>query len=118
MVDFATMASAVHAIGIDPVIATAVGASAGATTNFLLSRTWIFPDDGPRRGPALGGQAARYATVAFASLCLNTLGEYLAFRVLGLNYLVARVAVAILVSLLWNYPLHRTYVFPRTDARE
>jgi hypothetical protein len=48
--------------------------------------------------------------VAGASLGLNDLGEFLLVRA-GLGYVVARVVVAVTVSNLWNYPLHKFFVF-------
>lgn len=92
-----------------PVLGTVVGASLGAATNFALSRRWVFPD----HGGTAPGQAARYALVSGASLGLNALGEYALAVLAGLPYLPARLAVAAAVSLLWNFPMHRWFVFPR-----
>jgi putative flippase GtrA len=56
-------------------------------------------------------QAWRYALVSGASLGLNTVGEYLFFRVLGLQYMLARIVTSLIVSNGWNYPMHRFFVF-------
>jgi len=110
-VDFGVMIALVEIAGVHPVAATALGALCGALTNFLLGRSWVF-----RRADAKAtGQALRYALVSSASLALNTLGEHLAIRS-GLGYLRARLLVAVLVSVLWNYPMHKFFVF-RTQSR-
>ena len=106
-VDFGTMIALVHA-GLSPVAGTAIGASCGATANFTMGRHWIFPADTPAR---VHRQITRYAIVSAASLGLNTLGEFVMHDVLHMQYVVARLIVAVLVSLAWNYPLHRAWVF-------
>jgi putative flippase GtrA len=93
--------------------ATAVGAAAGGVTNFLLGRTWIFRAE---HTPA-GGQAVRYFFVSGASLGWNALGEYVLHDRLGLQYVLARAIVAVAVSLLWNFPMHRSFVFAGGQPR-
>ena len=106
-VDFATMIMAVEVFRAHAVAGTAVGALCGALTSFLLGRTWVFR----RSDMAPTGQLLRYAMVASASLGLNVLGEYLLVVRAGVGYVPARVVVAVLVSNLWNYPLHKYFVF-------
>jgi putative flippase GtrA len=108
-VDFSTMIGLVEGLGISPALATALGASAGAVTNFSLNRAWTFLQQGAQQA-APSGQAIRYAMVSFASLLLNTAGEWLLVRA-GSPYIAGRVVVAVLVSVLWNFPLHRRFVF-------
>ena len=105
--DFATMIACVHA-GLGAVVATAIGATCGAVTNFTLARHWIFPAGASGR---VHRQAVRYALVSLASLGLNTLGEYLLVDVVRLHYLFARVLVSGLVGIGWNYTMHRAWVF-------
>ncbi len=88
-------------------MSTAFGALCGALTNFLLGRTWIFH----RTDAGAPGQMIRYALVSGASLGLNSLGEYYFAVRLGLAYLPARVIVATVVGNLWNYPMHKFFVF-------
>jgi putative flippase GtrA len=112
LVDFGTLALLVERFGVHPVAATALGALAGAVFNFTLARRWIFRDhDG-----SAAAQALRYALVSGASLGLNTLGEYALATRLGVHYLLARALVALLVSLCWNFPMHRRVVFPRAGS--
>jgi putative flippase GtrA len=106
-VDFGTMILAVERFALAPALATAMGAVLGALTNFALGRTWIF-----RYGSGhWGSQAMRYAVVSGASAGWNTLGEYLMHDAALVPYVSARVVVSIAVSLLWNFPLQRRFVF-------
>jgi putative flippase GtrA len=107
LVDFATMIACVHA-GLTPVAGTALGAGVGAAANFALGRYWVFPAGLPGRARR---QAIRYALVSLSSLALNTLGELLLHDVAHMQYVLARVVVAGAVSLAWNFPLQRGWVF-------
>ncbi len=112
-VDFGVMISLVH-LGLTPVAGTAIGATSGAVMNFTLGRHWIFPANSPGR---VDRQAIRYALVSAASLGWNTLGEFVVHDLLRVQYVVARLIVAVVVSLGWNYPLQRAWVFA-SRARE
>jgi putative flippase GtrA len=111
-VDFATMIFLVEALGFSAVSATALGAACGAITNFTLGRAWIFR----RHDRDARAQALRYAAVSTGSLGLNTLGEALVTGLFGVPYALARVVVAVTISVLFNFPLHRGFVF-REAAR-
>jgi putative flippase GtrA len=111
--DFGTMILAVERFAVAPTPATAAGATAGAIANFLLGRTWVFR----HREGHWTGQAVRYALVSGASAGWNTLGEHLMHDMAHVPYLPARIAVAIAVSLAWNFPMHRHVVFRQGRSR-
>jgi putative flippase GtrA len=112
-VDFGVMIALVECFHASPVVGTAVGATVGALTNFLLGRAWIFPGHAGH----WSGQALRYAMVSAASAGLNALGEHLVCDVARLQYVLARVLVSVAVSLLWNFPMQRRFVFREGKAR-
>lgn len=107
-VDFGVMIACVSGLGMGPVAGTAWGAAAGALTNFALGRHWIFEAHERAWAP----QALRYAAVSAASLGLNAAGEYLLAVRLGVAYIAARALTAVVVSLVWNLPMQRRFVFP------
>jgi putative flippase GtrA len=109
--DYALMILAVERLGVTPPVATALGAMAGAVANFLLGRAWIFHAD---KG-AWTAQAARYAVVSGASAGWNALGVLVLHDV---PYVWARVAVSIAVSVLWNFPAQRRFVFRTLETGE
>ena len=112
-VDFAVMITWVEGLGFSPVVGTAVGACLGAATNFLLGRLWVFHGHSGHWAP----QGSRYAVVSAASAGWNALGEHLLHDVAGMQYVLARVFVSIAVSLLWNFPMQRRFVFREGNAR-
>jgi putative flippase GtrA len=114
-VDFAVMIGVVQGLGLSPVTGTAMGAAVGAGANFTLGRRWIFPTDDPAR---MHLQAVRYAAVSLTSLLLNALGEFVLHDLLRVQYVAAGLVVAVAVSIAWNYPLHRAWVFAPARSRE
>lgn len=105
--DFGTLFFATEVLGIWYVLSTGLGALFGAVTNFVLNRFWSFGVAHLHWGP----QAFRYTLVSTGSLGLNMLGVYVFTDEMGLKYGLSKVITAILVGLLFNFPLHRRYVF-------
>jgi putative flippase GtrA len=105
--DFLTMVACVELAGVRPVPATALGALVGGITNFTINRHYTYH----ATQMPVGGQVWRFALVSGTSLGLNTAGEALFHNVLGVQYLLARVIVATLVSNGWNYPMLKYFVF-------
>jgi len=114
VVDFGAMILLVEGLGISPVAATAIGASFGGITNFTLGRAWIFR----HHSGHIASQAIRYAAVSAAGAGLNALGEHIVHDRAHVQYVVARALVAIAVSLLWNYPMQREFVFQEGGGHE
>jgi putative flippase GtrA len=112
VVDFGAMILLVEGLHLRPEVATAIGATLGGITNFTLGRAWIF------RGQSghVAGQAVRYAAVSAAGAAMNTAGEGLVHGRAHVQYIIARALVAIAVSLLWNFPMQREFVF--RDGRQ
>lgn len=108
-VDFSSLIFLVEVCRVWYVAATAIGAAVGALVNFFLGRHWSFT----ARDQAVPGQALRYAAVAALSLVLNSLAVYLFTAHLNIHYVISRVIAAISIGLLFNFPLHRRFVFGR-----
>jgi putative flippase GtrA len=112
LVDFSTMVLLVEAGGLDPALATFAGASFGAVVNFALNRRFTFEST----DETMGAQALRYASVSLASAGLNGGGVRLAEHAIAVPYFILRILVAVVVSVGWNYPMHRSFVF-RSEER-
>ncbi len=105
--DFSVMVACVQIFAVPAAAAALLGAGVGAVVNFQLGRRFTFV---ATREP-LGKQAFRYAIVSGASALFNGLGELALHDGAGVEYVVARAIVAISVSLAWNLPMQRHYVF-------
>ena len=107
-VDWALMSSLI-AFGVHYLYAAAAGALAGALTDFAVKKWWVFHAGQDK----LHGQAVRYALVSAASAGLNCLLAYGLVDGLGAPKVPGVIAASIVIGFVWNYPLHRLYVFRR-----
>jgi putative flippase GtrA len=115
-IDLALMVLLVERVQFDPTAATLLGAAAGAIVNFAMNRNLTF-DVGQS---ALVPQAGRYALVSAVSALLNAAGEFAGTHAAGFSYFPLRIVVSALVSVAWNFPMQRSFVFragPDTTRR-
>jgi putative flippase GtrA len=113
-VDFALMIALVELGGSEPSAATVASAMAGGVTSFALSRAWAFRS---RHSGTMSSQAARYAAVSLGGALLNGGLIAVAVAATSIPYVVARVFIAVLVSLSYTYPLHTRVVFRVREER-
>ncbi len=115
LADFALVSALVSLGGYVAWGATAVGCLLGAAVSFSLGRYWAFTRNATRAAV----QARRYAFVSATSLLLNMGGVALLSLLPNIDYRISWLIVRAAVFSLWNFPLHRDYVFgggtPRVD---
>lgn len=104
--DYLITIIAVQLFCTNPVIGGIIGTTSGGVINFLIGRHWVFVSK------SANGyiQGLKYLMVWCGNLILNATGMYL-FTKLGPNYIVAKVVTSLMVSLAYNYPLQKHYVF-------
>ena len=107
VVDFALLFALTELLHVWYVVATALGAVAGAVVNFWINRQWSFA----ATHAGWHGQALRYSLVSAASALLNAGGTWLVTEQGHIHYAVSVVAVSLFVGVVFNFPLHRYYVF-------
>ncbi|HHS95313.1 MAG TPA: GtrA family protein [Phaeodactylibacter sp.] len=107
VVDFATMVFLKEILAWWYGLATAAGSFLGACTNFLLGRYWVFQSNCDKMAP----QAFRYVVVAVGSLVLNTVGVILVTECFGISYFYARIIVATIIAISYNFVLQKNYIF-------
>jgi putative flippase GtrA len=106
-VDFFTTIMLVEVFGWGYVLATICGTVAGAITHFLMSRHWVFEaSDGK-----IHSQGLKYFLVWIVYLFLSTGSIFLITNYLGVNYILSKVFVASIMSISYNYLLHKKFVF-------
>ncbi len=110
----------------DAFIAKAIGAASGGVVNCCINYKWTFQPKGCRKRNV----AIKYALVWTGSLLLNSFGTDLATGLLskltfladwGVTdngcFMVAQLAVSLLVSIFWNFLLQRYFVFKDVDIK-
>jgi len=113
VVDYGTFTVLVEVVGVYTGTSRALGALLGAITNFTLNKLYTFRT----RQNSVLVEVPRYAAISLTSLLLNTVGVILLTEGLRWNPLFAAALVGVLVSLCWNLPLHRIFVFREHTAR-
>lgn len=87
--------------------ASVLGNIVGAIVNFMLGRHWSFR----RTNGRFTGQAFRYCMVSGSSALLNYWGIIILVEHFGMVDNLAKVVIAIIVGIFWNFPLFRYFVF-------
>lgn len=106
-VDFLTTIILVKFFGWWYVVGSAVGTIAGGITHFSMGRHWVFEAaDGKIRS-----QALKYFLVWAVYLLISTGLVFLITNYGGINYIISKVFVAVLMSVSYNYFLHKKFVF-------
>lgn len=106
--DYLITILAVQIFGLNVVLANFIGNFFGGVLHFSLGRRWVFDAADSSRFV----QVRKYILVWTGNLALNALGMYLLTQI-GLYYVITKVITSITVSVGYNYPLQRWYVFKK-----
>ena len=110
IVDFLTTLVSVEFFNVWYVVANITGNVCGGITNFYLGRNWVF-NSKDRKAYI---QGIRYIIVWAGSITLNTSGVFVLTHYVGLNYIVSKVVVSLLVGFTYNYFLQNYFVFKQS----
>lgn len=105
--DYSITVASKEWLKIDPVWSTVIGTAFGGVINFMINRYWVF--DRGKASALVHGK--RYFIVWAGNLLLNAAGAYILINLLGVNYMIAKLITSLTVSLAYNYPLQKGYVF-------
>lgn len=110
--------------GVYYVYATLAGSIAGGLVNCIINYKWTFRTDDCSPIHVL----FKYILVWIGSIGLNLWGTYLLTEFLMIQdgllrfhpstaFITSKVIIAIMVAVLWNYNLHRTFVFKQSHIQ-
>lgn len=106
-VDFVVLIFLTEVMQFWYVLSAFLGAFSGGITGFILGRNWAFM----RNDGKLSSQALKYVLVWGMSILLNTLGLYLVVEYIGLQYILSKIIVAIVIGIGFNFFMHRNFTF-------
>lgn len=89
------------------VLSSLLGTLVGGITNFALGRNWVFN----KREKKIPIQVVKYILIWNGNLLLTTSGVFIATKYVGLNYIVAKIMVAVIMGTTYNYLLQKKFVF-------
>ena len=107
LVHYAVLVALVETDTLGPLPSSALGFLAGAVTNYLGSRRWVFASDA-RHVVAL----PKFLAVAATGFAGNVAGMALALDWLELPYLLAQILVTGILFF-WHYGANRLWTFAR-----
>lgn len=116
MIDYGLMVLTRQVFGWPLFWAVALGGVVGAIVNFSLNRYWTFTSGSGTQGysNAFLIQLAKFALTVVGSIVLKYLGTYLLEHHVGIDYKIGKLIADLFVSVLFNYPLQRFWVFHKT----
>jgi len=91
--------------------ANLAGNITGALLQFILSRNWAFKATEGN----IFWQWFRFLLMWGGNFALSAAGLYLLTKVAGMNYLVGKTIVSVILGLTYNYIVQRWFVFRRKD---
>ncbi|NDE09655.1 MAG: GtrA family protein [Chitinophagia bacterium] len=98
---------------LDAVLASILGTIFGGVINFLIGRVWVFKTSQTN----FSEQGKKYFLIWLGNLLLNASGVYLLIKIMGVQYLIAKMITAITVAIGYNYPLQKGYVFKTVEKK-
>lgn len=106
-VDFLVTIILVELCKANYLVATTNGAIAGAITNFSINKFWTF-----KRGrEEFKKEGFKYILVWLCSIGLNVMGSNLLIKKAKMHYVLAKIIVATIVGISFNFILQKYYVF-------
>lgn len=105
VVHYSVLVAGVDELGLAPVVASSLGAVAGAVTNYILNYRFTF-----RSRKAHSDAMLKFMFVAAAGVVVNGLVVDACLRLDGVHYLVAQV-IATAVVLVLGYIANRHWTF-------
>lgn len=112
-VDFSLSFLLVQAVGTWYALASFFGALAGGIVNCYVNYQWVF-DKQEQRKPYI---VLKYFVVWSISILLNTSGTWFFTELSGVNFIIIKAIVAVVVAILWNYQMQRIFVFRNLRMR-
>lgn len=100
-------------VNFDYLIATFLGAVTGGIVNCLVNYRFVFSDNDAKKRDV----AWRYFVIWAGSIILNTAGTGFFKEVVGIKVYISMMLTSVLVAVLWNYMLQRSFVFRGRKAR-
>lgn len=110
--DFGLTIFLVRALEVWYARASFFGALMGGIVNCYVNYRWVF-DKQKQRKPFI---ALKYHFVWSFSILFNTAGTWLFTVLSGMNFIIVKAVVAIIVAILWNFQMQRVFVFRNLHA--
>lgn len=107
LIDFSITYALTSFAELSYIFSSATGVICGGIINFLLGRYWVFNATKERKVK----QVPKYILVWISSMLLNMGGLVLLTEVFGFYYLISKAITSVIVGVIFNYNIQKTFVF-------
>jgi putative flippase GtrA len=109
LIDYLFMLFFTEICGVFYPVSIVLSGFIGAVVNFTVNKYWTFN----AKAQPTGKQLQRFVWMVVGSVILKSGGTYLLTQLIGFNYKWSRLMVDLMVSLGFNFPLQKYWVFNR-----
>jgi putative flippase GtrA len=106
-VDFILLILLTELFGLWYLQSAVIGAVSGGVVAFIFERTWVFRSTHGK----INLQLFKYVIIWMSSIALNTSLLYISVDLMGIQYIVSKVIVAVIVGIGFNFLMHKYFIF-------
>lgn len=110
-VDYGIMLLCKEIFGFSVTNAIRISGTIGAVVNYSINRFWTFKDDDSQA--PVRSQLWKFVIVVIGSILLKSYGTPLLSNLTSIDYKITRLIIELIVSLGFNYPLQKYWVFKK-----
>jgi putative flippase GtrA len=107
IIDYCSTILGVEILHVWYLAASISGNLLGGCLQFLLNRTWVFPNI--EANPRI--QALKFTLVFLSNILLSAFAVYILTACYHLNYLLSKTVVSVLLGVSYNYFMQKKFVF-------
>jgi putative flippase GtrA len=107
VVDYLITILSVELFGFWYFAGSSIGTVAGGFVNFSICRQWVFRS----KGKSKQLQLIQYSIVWMGYLVLTSTGVFFLTHYGGINYLLSKIVVTLVMAIFYNYPFQKRFVF-------
>jgi len=110
--DYAIMVALTEMLHFHYTLSIVISGAFGALVNFSINRYWAFQSNSTYSS-SFEKQVWKFVFVVLGSILLKSTGTYWVTTVAHINYKISRIAVDLLISYSFNFPLMKYWVFKK-----
>lgn len=114
--DYFVMIFVTEVFHVHYTISIGISGIIGAIVNFSLNKKWTFHSKDIPYKNSTNTQLFRFVVVVCNSILMKSVGTYLITDFLNVDYILSRLIVDLLVSVLVNYNLQKMWVFKKANS--
>ncbi|MCE5330769.1 MAG: GtrA family protein [Bacteroidales bacterium] len=113
LTDYLIMIFITETFHVHYTLSIVAGGIIGAVINFYINKSWTFHSKELPYKNTASKQLIKFVLVVINSIVLKSSGTYLITTFFRIDYKISRLAVDLIVSIIFNYKLQKHWVFKK-----